>query len=181
MNVAVQFGLHGYVRVKLDHDFEETETSNGQQFLSYAVNPRPIAYRYPLSSKMVTLLLEHGKTRADPNMNVIGQSPWEEALAYVFEQSYRNFSVPRENERLEQIEMLTVLLIYGADPRAMCKTRRAGLISASDIVDEFLKDCTLPQALELKNFLATRVAEEEDFVPNHRQICSFWRWTCINR
>lgn len=131
---------------------------------------------------MITLLLEHGKTRADPNMNLIGQfglSPWEEALTYVFEQSFRNFSEPREDQRLEQIEMLTVLLIYGANPRAMCKTRRAGVMSASDIIDGFLKGCGLPQALELKSFLATRVAEEEDFIPNHRQGCSFWGWICI--
>jgi hypothetical protein len=170
-----------YVRVKLNHGFEETETSNGQQFLSYAVNPRPIAYRYPLSSKMVSLLLEHRKTRADPNVNMIGQSPWQEALNYVFEQSYGSFYEPRENERLEQIEILTLLLIFGANPRAVCKTRRAGLMSASDIVDEFLKDCSLPQALELRNFLATRVVEEEeDFIPNPRQTWSFWRWImCI--
>lgn len=180
MNVAVRFGLHEYVRIKLDHGFEETEASNGQQFLSYAVNPRPIAYRYPLKSKMVSLLLEHRKTRADPNMSMIGQSPWQEALTYVFEQSYGSFYKPRENERLEQIEIPTLLLIFGANPKAVCKTR-AGLMSASDIVDKFLKDCSLPQALELKNFLATRVAEEEeDFIPNHRQTWSFWRWImCI--
>ena len=180
LNVAVQFGLHGYVRAKLDQGFDETETSSGQKFLSYAVNPRPIAYRYPLSAQMVALLLEHGRTRADPNFMIVGQSPWQEALVYVVEQGHLNFCKPSEKERLEQIEMLTMLLIYGADPRAVCKTRRSGLMSALEIIDEILKGCTLVQALELKNFLQTRVAEEEEFIPRHRQTSSFWRWSCIS-
>lgn len=179
LNVAVKFGLHRYVRQKLDHGFEENEALNGQRFLSYAVNPRPIAYRYPLSAEMVTLLLEHGKTKADPNSGVTDQSPWEEALTYAFEQAYRNFCEPRESDRLEQIEILTVLLIYGANPKAIVRTRRGGLLSASDVIDEVLKGCVLPQAVELRNFLATRLTEVEEFIPQPRRGCYPWRWTCI--
>ena len=178
MHVAIQYGLHQYVKEKLDQGFLDFERAGGKPLLHYAVDPRPIAYRYPLSAKIVTLLLEHTRITADPNECFMEESAWHRALIYAFEQSYQNFNEPRQETILNQIEILTVMLIYGADPKALCKTR-VGLLPASDIVDAILRRWNLPQATELSNFLKTRIAEVEDFTLQRRRTFWFCAWSCF--
>ena len=132
---AVFWGLSAYIRQKLpEYNRLKKIKSSGEpnKLLQYAIRPPKYkdGTRYPpISVEMVALLLRNGES---PNQIFRGISPWESALAHVYETEWDE---DRDVEhQTEYVNVLGLLLKTGANPQANYKME-----AARDIIEMKLK------------------------------------------
>jgi hypothetical protein len=159
---AIRCGWELYVTEQLSEYESGLPEKQGRPWLDYAVRPEPVysPYVYGMSPKIVKCLLEHG---ADPNAEFNGYSAWSNALYYVVKE--RCDAVNRREDvdlyALQVIEVMKLLLAYGASKKASC-VLKSGKTSAADAVRQAmaLMRYTFPQ--EVHNGLREVLAIIED-------------------
>lgn len=130
---AIRCGWELYVVEKVKEHGNGLPAKRGRPLLDCAVRPEPTysEYVYGINPKIVKCLLEHG---ADPNVKFNGYSAWSNALYWIFKHG--------SNDKLQDdvvvyalqvVEVMKLLLAYGADKKSSCtwKSRRT---SAAEVV-----------------------------------------------
>jgi hypothetical protein len=131
---AIRCGWELYVVEKLTQHGSGLPAKRGRPLLDYAVRPEPTysPYVYGMSPKIVKCLLEHG---ADPNAKFNGYSAWSNARYYVNRYSFD--TVLRRGDiaahALHVVEVMKLLLAYGAAKKASCKSKY-GKTCAAEVV-----------------------------------------------
>jgi hypothetical protein len=131
---AIRCGWELYVTEKLREHGSGLPTKRGRPLLDYAVYPEPVRspYVYGMNQKIVKCLLEHG---ANPNATFDGYSAWSNALSYVDMNAF-HIRLRRHDivaHALQVMEVMKLLLAYGADKKAPC-TSTSGETSAAEVV-----------------------------------------------
>lgn len=130
---AIRCGWELYVVEKLKEHGNGLPAKRGRPLLDYAVRPEPTysPYVYGMNFKIVKNLLEHG---ADPNVTFNGYSAWSNALYWMFKNGFKG---KLQNDivayALQVVEVMKLLLAYGADKKAFC-TSKWGRTSAAEVV-----------------------------------------------
>lgn len=131
---AIRCGWELYVVEKLEEHGDGLPTERGRPLLDYAVRPEPkdSPYTFGVNPNIVKCLLEHG---ADPNLEFNGYSAWSNALYHVlreaFDADFRRYDLP--TYALQVVEVMKLLLAYGAAKKAFCTSKR-GRTSAAEVV-----------------------------------------------
>lgn len=131
---AIRCGWELYVVEKLEEHGNGLPAKRGRPLLDYAVLPKPTysPYVYGMNPNIVKCLLEHG---ADPNMKFNGSSAWSNTLYYVTD---HGFDIRRRRDNLaahalQVVEVMKLLLAYGAAKKAYC-TSESKKISAAQVL-----------------------------------------------
>jgi hypothetical protein len=90
-----------------------------------------------MNSKIVKCLLEHG---ANPNATFNGYSAWSNALYWVYiSRLDAQLQEDTASHALQVVEIMKLLLAYGADKKAFC-TSESRRISAAEVVRSACSD-----------------------------------------
>jgi hypothetical protein len=122
---AISRGWELYVAEKLKKHGSGLPAKRGRPLLHYAVRePASPSYMHDMNPMIVKCLLDHG---ADPNATFNGYSAWSNALSYVQRESFRYEALALEDgnatDALQVVEVMKLLLAYGAAKDASCKSK----------------------------------------------------------
>jgi hypothetical protein len=158
---AVLWDLPAYMRDKIT-EFNRLSRLNQPKecarLLHYALrwSKGDDGNRYPRASlEMVALLLRNGES---PNQLHRGHSPWESALAHLYNSDWDDAQDP---DQKEFVNILGILLKTGANPRACYETGH-GLLSAADISSMKLSESFPVEVNELIEEMESRGAKNKE-------------------
>ena len=135
-SMAIEFGLHSYLRCKVQKNSNFIRNHPGKPLLHYAVCPFPSGIEYTTRASIVKLLLEHG---AGPNesyplvecyQGYEDWTPWQTALHWAYKGEGPELAV--------WLEIITFFVHHGADPNLVCMHDQRAF-TARQIVDKLFK------------------------------------------
>lgn len=140
LTFAIRCDWELYIVKKLKEHGNGLPAKQGRPLLDYAICPEPqhSKYAYGMNPKISECLLEHG---ADPNLEFNGYSAWSDALYWISTNGL-NAKLRRQGfaaHALQVLEVMKLLLAYGAARRAYCTL---GLVetSAAEVVRRLISN-----------------------------------------
>jgi hypothetical protein len=161
LSLAVQFGLSKFLDQSLGQGDRVLKSKKGRPLLDYAMSPLPGVKYNIITPDVVKVLLSHG---ANPNEKFQKETCWTNALLWQYEHfvllAGKGFTSLDQAQKLAdlRLQILQLMIEYGADAKACCKTGR-GELSAGTILTECFKSWAPNGLNALQQLSATQAAK----------------------